>query len=66
MATLTLRTFVAYVEDRPGVLNRISSLFRRRGYNIVSLNVGRWSRPLVPPGGFAQWSVWSTGRRCGR
>ena len=41
MATQTLRTFVAYVEDRPGVLNRISSLFRRRNYNIVSLNVGR-------------------------
>ena len=41
MANPTLRTFVAYVEDRPGVLNRISSLFRRRGYNIVSLNVGR-------------------------
>lgn len=36
-----LRTFVAYVEDKPGVLNRISSLFRRRNYNIVSLNVGR-------------------------
>ena len=36
-----LRTFVAYVEDQPGVLNRIVSLFRRRGYNIVSLNVGR-------------------------
>lgn len=36
-----LRTFVAYVEDRPGVLNRIASLFRRRNYNIVSLNVGR-------------------------
>jgi acetolactate synthase I/III small subunit len=35
------RTFVAYVEDRPGVLNRIASLFRRRGYNIISLNVGR-------------------------
>lgn len=36
-----LRTFVAYVEDKPGVLNRIASLFRRREYNIVSLNVGR-------------------------
>ena len=36
-----LRTFVAYVEDKPGVLNRMASLFRRRNYNIVSLNVGR-------------------------
>jgi acetolactate synthase-1/3 small subunit len=39
--TRDLRTFVAYVEDKPGVLNRIASLFRRRQYNIVSLNVGR-------------------------
>ena len=39
--TQPLRTFVAYVEDKPGVLNRIASLFRRREYNIVSLNVGR-------------------------
>jgi len=37
----TQHTFIAYVEDQPGVLNRISSLFRRRVYNIVSLNVGR-------------------------
>jgi acetolactate synthase-1/3 small subunit len=36
-----LKTFIAYMEDRPGVLNRIASLFRRRGYNIASLNVGR-------------------------
>lgn len=40
-----LRTFVAYVEDQPGVLNRIASLFRRRGYNIASLNVGRTHEP---------------------
>jgi len=43
----TLRTFVAYVEDQPGVLNRISSLFRRRNFNIISLNVGRTERPGV-------------------
>jgi acetolactate synthase small subunit len=43
----SLHTFVAYVEDQPGVLNRIASLFRRRGYNIVSLNVGRTHRPGV-------------------
>lgn len=35
------RTFVVYVEDKPGVLNRIASLFRRRAFNIISLNVGR-------------------------
>jgi acetolactate synthase-1/3 small subunit len=36
-----LRTFVVLVEDVPGVLNRIASLFRRRTFNIVSLTVGR-------------------------
>jgi acetolactate synthase-1/3 small subunit len=41
------RTFIADVEDRPGVLNRISSLFRRRGYNIESLTVGRTDREGV-------------------
>ena len=42
-----LRTFVAYVEDKPGVLNRMASLFRRRNYNIISLNVGRTHEPGV-------------------
>jgi len=36
----SLRTFVVYVEDKPGVLNRVSSLFRRRAFNIKSLSVG--------------------------
>jgi acetolactate synthase I/III small subunit len=40
-------TFVLYVENRPGVLNRISSLFRRRGYNIESLTVGHTEKPGI-------------------
>ena len=30
----------ALVADKPGVLNRIASLFRRRGFNIESIAVG--------------------------
>src|SRR5687768_11555426 len=41
------RTLVAHVEDRPGVLARVVSLFRRRGYNIVSLTVARTHDPGV-------------------
>ena len=40
-------TFVVYVENKPGVLNRIASLFRRRAYNIESLTVGHTERPGV-------------------
>jgi acetolactate synthase I/III small subunit len=37
-------TFAVYVEDHPGVLNRVASLFRRRAYNIESLTVGHTER----------------------
>ncbi len=36
----TKHTLVALVEDKPGVLNRMVSLFRRRSFNIASIAVG--------------------------
>ena len=42
-------TFSVYVEDKPGVLNRIASLFRRRAFNIESLTVGHTETPGVSP-----------------
>lgn len=40
-------TLVALVENEPGVLNRVVSLFRRRNFNIDSLTVGRTELPDV-------------------
>src|SRR5262245_5869324 len=40
-------TFVVHVEDQPGVLTRVTSLIRRRGFNIESLTVGHTERPGV-------------------
>jgi acetolactate synthase I/III small subunit len=40
-----IHTFVSYVEDKPGVLTRVASLFRRLNINIISLTVGRSERP---------------------
>lgn len=40
-------TLIALVEDKPGVLNRVASLFRRRNFNIESLNVGRTENPDI-------------------
>ena len=48
MTTMTnsnRHTITALVEDKPGVLNRISSMFRRRGFNISSLAVGHSEIP---------------------
>jgi len=44
---MTMHTFTVYVEDVPGVLNRVASLFRRRGFNITSLAVGHSETPGV-------------------
>ena len=41
----TKHTIVALVEDKPGALNRIASLFRRRGFNIDSITVGHSELP---------------------
>ncbi|HVH25359.1 MAG TPA: acetolactate synthase small subunit [Vicinamibacterales bacterium] len=35
-----LHTFAVYVDNKPGVLNRVASLIRRRAFNIESLTVG--------------------------
>lgn len=43
----TKQTLVALVENKPGVLNRVASLFRRRNYNVDSLTVGRTHKPHV-------------------
>ena len=35
------QTLILFMQDEPGVLNRISSLVRRRNFNIESIVAGR-------------------------
>ncbi len=44
-STSSTRTLSVLVENSPGVLARVSSLFSRRGYNIDSLAVGATENP---------------------
>lgn len=40
-------TVIALMEDKPGVLSRVASLFRRRNFNIESLTVGHSETPGI-------------------
>lgn len=40
-------TIIAWLEDKPGVLNRVTGLFSRRNFNIESLAVGHSETPGV-------------------
>lgn len=45
--TKSKHTVIAMMEDQAGVLNRVVSLFRRRGFNIDSLTVGPSEIPQI-------------------
>jgi acetolactate synthase-1/3 small subunit len=48
MAEINMKhTLVALVVNKPGVLNRVASLFRRRGFNIEGITVGQSESPQL-------------------
>ena len=49
---MSLHTVSVLVEDQPGVLTQVSSLFARRGFNIHSLAVGTTEEP-----GFSRMTI---------
>jgi len=46
-ARKSTHVLMALVENKPGVLTRVASLFRRRGFNIESLTVGHTDNPNI-------------------
>jgi acetolactate synthase-1/3 small subunit len=45
--TIRRHILVAFVQNNPGVLNRVSSLFRRRRFNIESIIAGHTEKPEI-------------------
>ncbi len=45
--SLGKHTVIAWLEDKPGALQRVVGLFRRRGFNIESLTVGHSETPGI-------------------
>lgn len=43
----TMHTIVVMVENHPGVLNRVMSLFRQRSFNVESVSVGHTETPGI-------------------
>lgn len=46
-AQIQRHTIIAWLEDKPSVLNRVTGLFSRRNFNIESLNVGHSESPGI-------------------
>lgn len=44
---MKMHTLSVTVENKPGVLTRVTTVIRRRGYNIESLTVGQTENPII-------------------